>query len=434
MIGEALHDRGEIEIAVGDVDGEDPVRGEMSEVRLEGFAGEEMDRDRVAREGIEGEEIEGLRSSGRDLALHGEPRVPHHGLHRRRAVVEIAEAIPGEVTDGRIDLIDAERIPFPGVGRERPHAEPHQADGMGLEPPVPRAKTRHGASHPAGGGVVGRRDPCPRRIGELEAVGRRPVDEEPVAFAGLGHGGLDHLERAVEVAAADDRSIGRVAGEEEKGRSGSPGKEHEESPCCRSPRGGERSPPRIAEAGHKEDRETGHPRRGRGEEPGRFNSDRAAMIAEAPQDGHGRDADERSQGRGQRDRPTAVSERQGPERHKEHPQPDRQLVVVVEQARGDDRHSQSTDRPPGGDGKEIAGETAGRGPEPVELAVANHAGRKQRPQMSGHLQLERSGVARFKELPGDDDAEGGQGRERPPHIPGGVIERDDERHQIDAQR
>ena len=70
MIGEALHDRGEVEIPVGDVDGEDPFRRQMPEIDLEGLAGEEVDRDRVAREGIEGEEIEGLRGASRELPLH----------------------------------------------------------------------------------------------------------------------------------------------------------------------------------------------------------------------------------------------------------------------------------------------------------------------------------------------------------------------------
>ena len=158
------------------------------------------------------------------------------------------------------------------------------------------------------------------------------------------------------------------------------------------------------------------------------------MVAEAAKHGHGRHPDERSQGRGQRDGPTAVSERQGPERHQQHPQPCGELVVVVEQARRHHRHGQPTKSPPSGDGEKISGEMTRRGPEPVELAVADHAGRKQRPQMPDQLELERGRVARFEELPGDDDAEGGKRRERPPDIPGGMIEGDDERHQVDPQR
>ena len=76
----------------------------------------------------------------------------------------------------------------------------------------------------------------------------------------------------------------------------------------------------------------------------------------------------------------------------------------------------------------------GGGPEPVKLAVADHTGDQQRREMPCQLELEGGRVALRQDLPGDDDTERGEGRERTPAVPDGVVEGDDERHQVDPQR
>ena len=255
-----------------------------------------------------------------------------------------------------------------------------------------------------------------------------------MVLAGVARRRFDHLERPVEVAATEDRAVARIPGEEEKGGSGGPGEEHQKAPRRRPPGGIEPTVPHVTQAGKEDEDEACHPRGSGGEESGRLGGQRAAVVAQAPEPRNRRHADERSQARGQRDRPAVVSKRQGPEGHQEHPQPRRKFVVVVEHARGDDGHRQAANRPSGSDGEEVAGEVTGGGSEPVELAVADHAGDQQRREMPCQLELERGGVALREDLPGDDDTERGEGRERPPAVPGGVVEGDDECHQVDPQR
>ena len=58
---------GEVEVLVGDVEGEDAVGGQVLEVELERLGGEQVERDGVAGEGIDGEDVEALGLIGGEL-------------------------------------------------------------------------------------------------------------------------------------------------------------------------------------------------------------------------------------------------------------------------------------------------------------------------------------------------------------------------------
>ena len=53
--------QGQVEVLVGDVEGEDAVGGEVAEVELERLGGEQVEGDGVAGEGVDGEDVEALR-------------------------------------------------------------------------------------------------------------------------------------------------------------------------------------------------------------------------------------------------------------------------------------------------------------------------------------------------------------------------------------
>src|ERR1700722_8247706 len=52
---------GEVEVLIGDVEGEDAAGSKVSAIEREGFGGEQVERDGVAGEGVDGEDIEVLR-------------------------------------------------------------------------------------------------------------------------------------------------------------------------------------------------------------------------------------------------------------------------------------------------------------------------------------------------------------------------------------
>ena len=61
LLGEAGHDRDQVEEAVGHVEGDDPVGLHVAQIGAERLARDEVHRNRVAREGIDREHVEVLR-------------------------------------------------------------------------------------------------------------------------------------------------------------------------------------------------------------------------------------------------------------------------------------------------------------------------------------------------------------------------------------
>ena len=72
IVGKHLHHRCEIQVRVRRVYGQYSIGSEVSQIQSESLPGQQMYRDRIARERVNGDNIEVLRS----LVLEGKPRVP----------------------------------------------------------------------------------------------------------------------------------------------------------------------------------------------------------------------------------------------------------------------------------------------------------------------------------------------------------------------
>src|SRR5438105_11282174 len=91
-IGELLHDRCEIEITIGYMEGDDPAGLHVSSIDPERLGGDEVHWNRVAREGVNGKHVEILRR----LAFQTEPCIAERDLDRRIALADIAEVAFGD--------------------------------------------------------------------------------------------------------------------------------------------------------------------------------------------------------------------------------------------------------------------------------------------------------------------------------------------------
>src|SRR5215510_15112777 len=100
----------------------------MAKVDGECLRGQEMYRDRIARERIDRQHVEPLRR----LALERQAGVAEHDLDLRRRVREIRELVSRELDHLRVDLVDAERVARAALrsepaGTETDHPDPHRA-------------------------------------------------------------------------------------------------------------------------------------------------------------------------------------------------------------------------------------------------------------------------------------------------------------------
>jgi hypothetical protein len=158
--------------------GEDAVGvAEVAEVELDGLDGEEVGGDRVAAEGVEGEDVEFCAG----LALEVDAGVAEGDATAPGAVAEVGEegfGAGGQGDDVGVDLVEADAVGLGGVGGEGAGAEADEAEAQGLA-----------ARGAAGGcGSPGRRR-CSGRsswsacgevgVGELDAV-----DDATVTQAG----------------------------------------------------------------------------------------------------------------------------------------------------------------------------------------------------------------------------------------------------------
>src|SRR5262249_61167351 len=98
-------------VLVRDVQGQDAVARDALEVKLEGLAGQEVHGDRIAREGIDDEDVEGACRT----PLKGEPPVPRHDLDVRQRPFEKAELSGRQPDHQRIDLVEDVEISEPPV-------------------------------------------------------------------------------------------------------------------------------------------------------------------------------------------------------------------------------------------------------------------------------------------------------------------------------
>src|SRR6266568_2798157 len=201
-VGELLDDGGEIEIAVGDVEGDDPARLNVPAIDRQCLGGDEVNGYRVAGEGIDRQHIEVL---GR-LALQIQPRIAERDLDGRVALADEAEVTLGDADHRGVDVVEAVDVTLGAVGRDRSGAEPDDAD---LQRPKRRVHRLQYAPDAGSLRVVARRTPLERGSWILRAVQDGAVDERPVVVGGTGVPLLD-TQNAVEVARGQHRVLVEV--------------------------------------------------------------------------------------------------------------------------------------------------------------------------------------------------------------------------------
>jgi len=125
--GENRDGRFEIDVAVGDVEGEDSARREMAAVELEGFAGEQVDGDGVAREGVDDEHVEVLRR----FMGQGVAGVSDDDIDLGAGVADIGEDVAGNGDHGGIDVVEGDVVAGAAVSGDGSGAEADDADATG---------------------------------------------------------------------------------------------------------------------------------------------------------------------------------------------------------------------------------------------------------------------------------------------------------------
>ncbi|MSP88649.1 MAG: GTP cyclohydrolase I [Alphaproteobacteria bacterium] len=119
-------DRAEIDMAVADVDKDQPTRRELVEIQRQRLAGEKMDRDRVGAERIQDDQIE----MPRGLGFQSQSRIADRHPRAERAVIEIGEpgARASHALDRRIDLEKGPILAPMTVTRRCRDPKPDQGD------------------------------------------------------------------------------------------------------------------------------------------------------------------------------------------------------------------------------------------------------------------------------------------------------------------
>ena len=410
--------------------GDDTIGAQVTQVGLEGLAREEVDGNGVAAESVEREQVEALALAAGDLAFHHHPRVAHDHVDLALRVIEVAEVLPREFIDVWIDLVDPQVVALSRVGGERPRAETHKSDAAGrLRQLVDRK------AHAAGVGVIGRG--YHRLVGpdELDPVGRRAVQQQVVVLLLIVGVVIDDLERAVEIAGgAEDLVAAPVLPVDDEDRAEPHAERHDETREPRLPLRGEPKPAEVE--GARQERR--HARREVGpavaSELEVLRAEAEAAVERGAQPRQHRDDSHRTDRGRQPDLATAMPEAQHAEQVAQEPQAELQLTVVAEDRGRDDRDEEAAQRAAERDEHEIGGEPGGGGFEPVEFAVADHAGEEQHDVVGDDLQAHRHVGTRRQDLRRDRHADDQERGEHPPVIPAGVVEADDEGQQIEGER
>lgn len=169
--GFAFEDRFQIEIAVRDVYGEDPIRLEMVKIELHGLAREQVHGNRIAGKSVDGENVEIF---GR-FAFEREARIAHRDFELAAAIAHEGELRPGDPWHQRVNFVIADVIAPAPVGGYGAGAKPDHADAY-------RAVLllfANGDSDASVGTVICRRQIAARRIEKLLAMADGAVGELP---------------------------------------------------------------------------------------------------------------------------------------------------------------------------------------------------------------------------------------------------------------
>ncbi len=119
-----FHDGFEVQVRIRNMERENAARRQMTEVKFDRLPREQMDRDGVPGERINDEEMVPLRR----LALERKTPVTENDFDRAATVPQERELVPRELFHERVDLIEAEHISRPRIGRERARTKTDNAD------------------------------------------------------------------------------------------------------------------------------------------------------------------------------------------------------------------------------------------------------------------------------------------------------------------
>ena len=178
------------------MEGHRAVRLDVLEIHRQRLAGDQVHRNGVAGEGVDRQQIEFLRR----LALQHQARVAERGFDLRLALAQIVEVAGGDVDHLRVDLVEAEIVAALAIGSQGAGAESDDAD-----PLVHRVDALQRHPHPRGIAVVAGDDVAMIGPDVLLAVHDHAVHQAPLRVGVAVRQGLLDPERAVEIAAGQDR-------------------------------------------------------------------------------------------------------------------------------------------------------------------------------------------------------------------------------------
>ena len=98
---EARNDGSQVEITIRDVEGDDASWLHVLAIDRQRFRSEQVHRDRVAGEGVDGEHVELLRR----LAFERKTGIAQGSLNGRLAALQIAEILVGNGDDRGVDVV-----------------------------------------------------------------------------------------------------------------------------------------------------------------------------------------------------------------------------------------------------------------------------------------------------------------------------------------
>ena len=168
--------------AVTDTDPQGGVTVEVAQINPEGFASKQMDRDSVAAEGVNCEKVKPLSR----FAFERKPRVAKLDGDLPTALAAIPQVgepctVLSDFDDGRVELVERDRIARVDVSGQRSYAKPD--DGDVHSPGVWRLALEviDRAADAAGTSKIGRRLAAARRMDELRAVRNRAMAQNIIA-------------------------------------------------------------------------------------------------------------------------------------------------------------------------------------------------------------------------------------------------------------
>lgn len=177
----------------------------MTTVKSDGLGREQMQRNGVAGEGVNNEDIEILwRLTGQRGA-----RVTGSEAERGGRVAQVREQVLRDGENHRVDLVKAHAVPRASIGSKRPGTQSDHADIFGPDRiTITSAAETQSETHTGVVGVVGGWDPGEARGKDLRAMLDSPIEQHAHGIAAMWPYRLLYPESAVEVSHLQHRLSG----------------------------------------------------------------------------------------------------------------------------------------------------------------------------------------------------------------------------------